>query len=162
LGKFLEDGYVGIGWLKLGDISNIRDDVEALWDRLDHVTDAADESDSDWTTKRRNQWIGQSAGLVHRFASEMKAGDLVIFPTTHVDRCFHIGIVTGPYRHAPGFDDEYTHLRPVKWLRKLNRDDLTAESKRKLTFRKSFCRVHDLNNELRKVLKEAASGVLGA
>ncbi|MGD0091509.1 MAG: hypothetical protein ABSE73_16440 [Planctomycetota bacterium] len=161
--KFLEKGCVGIGWRNLGDISSIVGDVEALRSRFEELLPPSDEGDKDWTKKKRNGCIGMNTGLVHRFVSEMQKGGCVIFPTTDVDdpihnRCIHIGVVTGPYRYDPDFGDEYTHFRPVKWLHRVCRDDLSDETKDILMCARSFQRVQSPNDEVRKIVATAADG----
>ena len=104
----IEDGYVAIGWSKLGDVSQLPADREAL---KDAVARAYPET--------KPGAVPVHAGVLYRFAHEMKKDDLVIYPSK-VDRMVNIGRIAGPYRHDPsGLDDPEdgsANVRPVEWL----------------------------------------------
>lgn len=55
-----------------------------------------------------------NAGTRYRFANEMKAGDVVVYPS-RADRMVNIGIVSGDYAFRPQIDAEYPHRRRVDW-----------------------------------------------
>lgn len=60
------------------------------------------------------------AGILYRFAHEMKTGDLVVYPSKR-DRLVNIGKVEGDYRFDPKLAPESPHLRAVKWVKSLPR-----------------------------------------
>ena len=103
----IEDGYIAIGWAKLGDVSRLPADREAL---REAVMRAYPE------TKERASVL--YAGILHRFVHEMKEGDLVIYPSK-ADRMVNVGRIAGPYRHDPsGVDDPEdgsANFRSVEW-----------------------------------------------
>ena len=55
------------------------------------------------------------SGIPYRFLHEMKAGDLVVYPSKQ-DKQVHIGRVTGPYQYVADAPRGYPHRRSVQWL----------------------------------------------
>ncbi|AYA37836.1 hypothetical protein D3Y59_12750 [Hymenobacter oligotrophus] len=67
-----------------------------------------------------NKTIGKPAGLFFRFFEEMKAGDVVVMPTSGSSK-YAFGVVTdgAPFEvDSASFDDEeiYRKRRPVRWI----------------------------------------------
>lgn len=56
------------------------------------------------------------AGVLYRFAVEMRVGDYVIYPSK-ADRMVNFGLVEGNYAFEPTLDANYPHRHKVKWLR---------------------------------------------
>lgn len=54
------------------------------------------------------------AGILFRFAKEMKVGDAIVYPSK-VDRLVNIGVVESDYIFAPNTDAQYPHRRRVTW-----------------------------------------------
>jgi restriction system protein len=54
------------------------------------------------------------AGVLFRFANQMRVGDVVVYPSK-ADRLVNIGIVAGDYQFQPKVDAEYPHRRRVDW-----------------------------------------------
>lgn len=63
--------------------------------------------------------IATSAGMLYRFAVEMKIGDYVVFPSK-TDRKINIGIVESDFIYKPEAAP-YVQQRNVKWLKQLPR-----------------------------------------
>ena len=147
---FLKDGVVGIGWRHLGDLRAIPADQISVRKRVDGTYPEDDE----WFGTDREQWVGQSAGMIFRFAHGMRVGDIVILPTTQIDRRLHVGKVTGDYEHRPQYGDEYHHIRRVEWRLNIPRESLSRETLRYLGVQgRSIYRVH--------VTPELASRLVG-
>jgi len=100
---FLKKKVVAIGWHEMGDITGIGGDREALKAKIAETYPSA-----------KPGAIPGTAGQLLRFISEMKIGDLVIYPSK-IDRRIHIGEITGEYRHDPSLGDDSPNLRPVEW-----------------------------------------------
>jgi 5-methylcytosine-specific restriction protein B len=100
----LAEGFVSIGWRRLGDLTEIGDDQQAmkklLLERLPNIKEGA---------------IPTTAGMLRRFAFGMEPGDLVVAPNRETGNTYNIGMVTGPYRYDASLG-EHPHRREVKWL----------------------------------------------
>lgn len=104
--------YVAIGWPEVGDLTKIpaqRDAFKLTYARI--FPDA----------KPMN--VAVSAGVLFRFTVEMKAGDIIVYPSK-IDRTINIGEVAGPYRYDPA-GGGHPNIRPVRWLRSLPREDFS-------------------------------------
>jgi restriction system protein len=110
--KPVEQGYVAIGWHELGDLSAIPPNREAFKARIAATF-----------PKKKPGAIPGDAGVLYRFSVEMKADDIIIYPSK-IDRQVYIGCVEGPYLFGP-VGDEYPHRRKVKWLKVLPRASFT-------------------------------------
>ena len=58
--------------------------------------------------------VRTGAGMLFRFATEMRIGDVVVYPAK-ADRMVKIGVIAGEYRFAPEVDPVYPHRRKVTW-----------------------------------------------
>jgi restriction system protein len=100
--ELVEGGFVSIGWDGLTDLTSIgpsRDDLKsALWS-----TNPDGKPGS----------INQAAGILHRFAFEMKPGDVVVAPYKP-ESTINIGVIAGDYRFAADVAT-HRHRRPVEW-----------------------------------------------
>ena len=106
-----EQGYVGIGWTDLGDLSRLNPTREAYKAAYRKVYPDA---------KPGN--VAVSAGVPYRFAVEVQPGDIIVYPCK-ADRTINIGKVEGPYCYAPEVDDICPNIRRVRWLKSLPRED---------------------------------------
>lgn len=109
----IDEGYVGIGWSDLGDLSKISADRNALKKAV-----AASQLDA------KPGSIPVQAGVLYRFVYEVKEGDLVVYPSK-IDRMVNIGVVEGPYRYAPEINAAYPNIRRIRWLKHLPRDSFS-------------------------------------
>jgi restriction system protein len=105
---FLTKNVVAVGWDKVGDLGALPPDREAFKSAFAKSYPTA-----------KTGAIPTSGGQLFRFVHEMKAGDLVAYPSR--DRHIHIGRVIGPYNYDPSLDAGYPNLRPVEWLRTVPR-----------------------------------------
>ena len=113
-GRPIEEGYVAIGWPKMGDLGALSDDRDAYKARL-----------ADVYPDKKPGAIPVDAGTLFRFKCEMKVGDFIVYPSK-TDRQVNIGEVIGSYEFHPDpagldVDNENTHRRPVRWLKSVPR-----------------------------------------
>lgn len=78
---FLHDNVIAIGWKDFGDCSKLEPNREAY--KAHYIKTYPDS---------KKGAIATSAGMLYRFAVEMKIGDYVVFPSKS-DRKINIGIV---------------------------------------------------------------------
>lgn len=102
--ELVDDGFVSIGWGDVGDIRNIGRDRAALKAALQGaLPDAKIGAYPVW------------AGVLLRFAFEMKPGDIVIAPSKR-DSTLNFGRIAGPYEFHSG-EDLHPHRHQVEWLK---------------------------------------------
>ncbi|TWA89850.1 restriction system protein [Azospirillum brasilense] len=117
--RFRNAGRVAIGWAELGSLAAVADRpamvalVRAQW--------------PDWNAYE----VGNNAGQLHRFRSELQAGDRVISYDPE-GRVYHVGSVGGGYSFEPAFDPDYPNVRPVAWIGTVPRDALSVAAKNSL------------------------------
>jgi restriction system protein len=112
----LEEGYVAIGWLELGDLRDIPAERDAFKVALLKYRPEAKEGA-----------IPVHAGILFRFAHEMQAGDIVVYPSKH-DRMVNIGRFTGGNSFVRESADEYPNRRDVNWLGSYPRTDFSQSA----------------------------------
>jgi restriction system protein len=94
---------IAIGWRALGDLNTLpaqRDAFKEVFAKA-YPTDKAGA-------------VPVKAGILFRFAKEMQAGDVVVYPSKS-DRLVNIGVIEGNYAFAPNIDFQYPHRRRVAW-----------------------------------------------
>ena len=111
----VEQGYVAIGWPDLGDIRQYPD--------RDALKAALAQNYPD--KKRGSRPV--DAGILFRFAHEMKADDIVVYPSKH-DRMVNIGRFTGEFDHVADDADGYPNRRRVEWLGHFPRSDFSQSA----------------------------------
>ena len=114
------ENVVAIGWMKLGGVSGLttREDVKQ------HYRDVYPEDSSGR--------VAVNAGQVYRFAQEIQEGDYAL---TYIksSREILIGLVESSYQYLDdAYLDRYPHVRHVKWLRKVSRDDFGPQARKSL------------------------------
>lgn len=138
---FLKKHNIALGWSKVGDLSKIKADRDALKAKVI-------ESYPD----KKPGAIPIDAGQLFRFVYEMKEGDIVVYPSKH-ERQIHIGQVIGGYRYDPTLDAGYPNLRPVKWLRSLSRTHFTQGALYEIGSAMSLFQVKNYADEFRSALE---------
>ncbi|MEE4381454.1 MAG: restriction endonuclease [Pseudomonadales bacterium] len=117
---FMERSIIAIGWAEAGEIpgGSSRDAV------LKHFRGG------DADNGNRFQ-LSASAGQVFRFLTEMKTGDNVVTYDPR-SRIYHVGRITSEPRWAPDVIERLPRQRSVKWIRQVNRDDLSSSARNTL------------------------------
>jgi restriction system protein len=113
-------GYVGIGWLLLGDLSDYDTQENLLAAIEEHYPDAADQ-------KRAG-----AASMLWRFAHEIQSGDTVITYNPKM-QYYLVGRDKGQYCHATGVIEKYPNTREVEWIGQVNKSALLPETQRSLS-----------------------------
>jgi len=116
---------IAIGWNSLGNLSWLVEeeaDVDELWDFMKKLYRETYEGDSSVT-------VGINSGQVWNFVYAIEKRDIVLIPTP--ERKVLIGEVIGEYLYKEDWGDEcqYAHRRQMKWLKKVDRDDLPEHLK---------------------------------
>jgi len=141
---FLQHNCVALGWPKLGDLSKIKVDRETLKAQV-----------AQHYPERKAGAVPVDAGQLFRFTQEMKAGDLVVYPSKH-DRQIHIGKIEGPYRYQPNLSDSYPNTRPLTWLKTVPRTNFTQGALYEIGSAMSFFQVKNYGEEFRAALEGKA------
>lgn len=95
-------GYIAIGW-EVGDLSQIPNDPEKFRARVAQAY-----------PDFKPGAVPVVAGILRRFAYEVKPGDYVVYPSK-LDRQIYVGRVTSDYRYDLSVDREYCDLHRVEW-----------------------------------------------
>lgn len=100
--EYYQDGIMGLGWNKIGDLNNYRKQQDLIAPLKQHY--GAE-------TSQKN-----SADMLYSFAYEMKPGDIV-FAKKGRSIIVGRGVVTSDY-YYDGNREKHPHLRKVKWTHK--------------------------------------------
>jgi len=112
----IENNYIAIGWHEVGNIFELPADRNAY---KDAVTVAYPEM--------KTGAVPVNAGVLFRYTHEIKAGDLVVFPSKH-DRQINIGRFTGNTERGENVElagNILPHRREVEWLGHFPRGDFS-------------------------------------
>lgn len=112
-----EKNAVAIGWRDVGDVSGLK--------KREQFKERYREVYPDHSARR----VAGNAGQVYRFAREIREGDYVL---TYIkaSREVLIGLSEGPYEYrTDAFLDQYPHVRRVRWLKRVSRDDFSAPAR---------------------------------
>jgi len=110
---FLQHQCIAVGWTKVGDLTQIRADREAFKAKV-----------AECYPEAKPGAIPPWAGLLFRFAHEIKPSDIIVYPSNR-DRQVHLGRITGPYQYTASHDATYPNRRSVQWVRALPRTEFT-------------------------------------
>jgi restriction system protein len=113
--RAVEQGFVAIGWAEIGDPRSYPD-REAL--KAAVTRSRPEDKPGSWPV---------SAGVLHRFVSEIQAGDLVVHPSKH-DRLVHIGRFVGPLERDETAGERYPNRRRVQWLSRVARSECSQSA----------------------------------
>ncbi len=111
----LDNNYVGIGWVKLGNLqknSQSRDKLKKVL--LEMYLDI------------KKGAIPQNAGVLFRFVNEIQPKDIIIYPSK--DRMVNIGLVVGKYIYVEVDEHDYPNHLPVQWLGSFPRSDFSQSA----------------------------------
>ena len=100
---FLSKCFIGIGWNKVGDLSQLSANREAFKTAVAKA----------YPNKKPGA-IPNNAGQLFRFSHEIQIGDIIAYPSKR-DRQIHLGKIVGDYQHNPAIEPGYPHMRKVQW-----------------------------------------------
>ena len=106
---FLKQNRIALGWSAVPDLTGMANSRDAFKAALLAAS-----------PNYKPTAVPTAAGQLYRFVHEMKAGELVAYPSKR-DRQIHIGRLSGSYLHAPSLNAHYPHQRAVEWLRSIPR-----------------------------------------
>lgn len=109
--KPVDEGFVAIGWSEIGDPRGFAVSREPFKAALRKAHPGESEG-------KIPVWAGQ----LFRFVHEMRAGDIVIYPSKQ-DRMVNIGRFTDALTFDPSETEEYPNRRGVTWLVSIPRDE---------------------------------------
>ncbi len=112
----IEQGFVSIGWEEVGDLSVLTPDRETFKQKFVAAY-----------PETKPGAVPVQAGVLFRFACEMRHGDLVIYPSK-TDRMVNVGTIEGGYEFIPGKFDGSTHRHKVRWLKHIPRSDFSQSA----------------------------------
>lgn len=142
---FKEKSVVAIGWHDIGDLSQ--------YEGKSGILQAIRHCYSDWPEGREQS----SASQLHRFRTELKAGDDVV-TYDGSRRVYHVGRLQGDYQYAPELVPPLVNTRSVKWHGEVERDALSVSTRNSLGSTLTLFRVPDsAAEEILRVLNGQAS-----
>jgi restriction system protein len=137
-----EEGFICIGWGKLGDLSpyDTREKMKARYHEVHPTKSAAH--------------VRSSYGQVYKFAHEMEVGEPVVYPIKG-GRDVMIGRIAGPYQWSDDEDlqaGDYANIRKVDWIKRVPRVDFSPAALSAFGAFSSVCTADDHLDEVRAVL----------
>lgn len=108
-----QDNFVCVGWPEVGNIFDLPPNREVFKARL-----------KDAYPDKKPGAIPVDAGTLYRFAHEVKAGDIIVWPSKH-NRRVNIGIANGKKWHAPGNEvdgEDFPNFLGVDWKIDVSRE----------------------------------------
>lgn len=138
---FLKESCIAIGWVQMGNLGNIKADRESFKEKVKEVYKDA-----------KPGAIPNNAGQMFRFVHELKAGDIVVYPSK-MDRQVHICRVEGPYKYDSKTEPGYPNIRSVKWLKSLPRTHFTQGALYEIGSAMSFFQVKTYAEEFLAALE---------
>ena len=114
--EFEEKNCVAIGWGRLKDLSGVKSKKE--------LAKLYEDAYSEDKKGKRAMAIGQIA----RFRFEMAKGDYVVTYNPE-KRVYLVGKITSDYLHREDYVSDFSNIRKLNWLGKVNRDDISTSTK---------------------------------
>ena len=112
---FLEENYVGLGWIDLGDLSNFGETKQEFNSSIANI----------YPSKTKSQLTGVSRQLLP-FVHGVNLGDIVVFNAMGSDM-FHVGQISSKYFFVEEEDEPYPNRRKVNWLGSYPRSELSEK-----------------------------------
>lgn len=136
-------GYVAVGWVELGDMTDITDREEM---RKQHQMS--------YPTMKKGQ-VPNDFSMFFKYRNIVTVGDCVV--TYDVSkREYLIGTIVGEYEYKPNLVGDYPHVRKVEWKGRVSRDSIPIASKNTLG---STLTLFSVPQEVWSDLQSALSGV---
>ncbi|GAB4543578.1 MAG: restriction endonuclease [Anaerolineae bacterium] len=130
---------VAIGWSEMGDLYELK--------TREQFKGRYQDTFPDHSAPR----VAVNAGQVYRFAREIREGDYVL-TYNKASRELLIGLVEGPYEYSSDiFSARYPHVRRVKWLKRVSRDNFSAPARNSLGSTLTVFQVDDHLAEIHRI-----------
>lgn len=142
----VKDGFVGIGWQAMGDLSALPKNRDAFKARL-----------AETYPGQKPGAIPVKAGVLYRFVCEMAVGDVIVYPSKP-DRMVHLGLIEGDYTFQTDFMKQYPHRRKVKWVRHVPRAEFSQSALYEIGSAITLFQISAHAEEFRAALEGQATG----
>jgi len=142
----VKDGFVGIGWQAMGDLSALPKNRDAFKARL-----------AETYPGQKPGAIPVKAGVLYRFVCEMAVGDVIVYPSKP-DRMVHLGLIEGDYTFQTDFMKQYPHRRKVKWVRHVPRAEFSQPALYEIGSAITLFQISAHAEEFRAALEGQATG----
>lgn len=109
--SLFDQGVIAISWQEVGDLRSLPNSQGVIKQRVIKT----------YPDVKPGSWPG-TAGMLYRFAHQMKPGDLVI-NRSKVHKYFRIGRITGDYDYKSGV--VYAHQRKTEWIQTAEPSEIT-------------------------------------
>lgn len=138
--EFENKKIVAIGWRDVKDLSKFKDSTE--------IKERVKEKYPDYNTGQ----ITSAASQISKFRFDFQEGDYAISYDPE-RRIYLVGEIISDYEFNPKLS-EFPHIRKVKWLGKVNRDDISTSTKNTLGAISTIFEIKDeAKEEILKLLK---------
>ena len=132
---FFQNNLLALGWQATGDLSKLKPDREEFKALL-----------SKSYPDMKPGAIPVNGGQLYRFIHELKAGDVVLYPSMN-DRMIHYAKVVGGYVFKPAKAHTYPHQRAVKWIKSVPRTQFSLGALQEVGAGMSFFQVKNYAEE---------------
>jgi hypothetical protein len=141
---FRENNVIGLGIGGMGDLTKILATTEAFKEAWQRKYPQLSDS-------QIRAFYPMQYSFVHRAA----IGDLVIYPSTWLDREINVGEITGPYHFKRWQLDGYPDRRSVNWRCVFSRDQFSSQALKGIGVNLAFFQVRNeaFLNELARVME---------
>jgi restriction system protein len=138
---FIKNNVVAIGWNRISDISKLTTKNEIKKEAIDAYPEL------------KGGKLNMSASQIGKFRVDFKVGDFVITYDPQ-NREYWIGEILGDYEYNTKLL-EYHHIRRVKWIKGIDRDDLSVPTKNTLG---AISTIFELSREARNEIFNLLEG----
>jgi len=145
---FRKKNCIAIGWPEFGDLSKVPSNREAFKARYASIYPQA-----------KPGAVPTNAGQLYRFVYEMKAGDLVVYPSKH-DRRVNIAVIQGEYFYEASEGEPYPNRRKVKWLCDFPRTHLSQGALYEIGSAMSLFLIKNYADEIRSAIDGKSKAVV--
>ena len=141
---FMQGKCVAIGWDELGDLSSLGKNRDALKKKLAEVY-----------PDMKPGAIPVAAGQLFRFVNEMKAGDIIAYPSK-ANRRIYLGRLVGDYQYQTEGYPGYPNRRAVEWIREVPRTDFSQGTLYEIGSAMSLFKVTNHADEFMRAIEGSA------
>jgi len=111
---FREKGFLALGWSALGDLSALEAKREAFKTAL-----------AETYPDKPAGAIPVEAGVLFRFLHEVRAGDIVAYPSREDRQIHYLRVMDSPYEYRTDISIEFPHLRAAELLKSIPRNEFS-------------------------------------
>jgi len=131
--KCFEGKYIGVGWFEQDLTNELTDNRHDFYENFG----------------RKHIEKKHPSNMTHRVCKEIKENDIVLCPDG--EGLYWVGKVTGDYFYNPQ-KGNFRHRRPVEWLDKIDKADISLELKKSLYSRYTAINITKFADEIERLL----------